>query len=92
MGCISENHIGLRTICCLMLLAVTSACSNPSIVEKEDTLPNGRYMMLNGPDGGVYVLNTTTGFIRFCQPRSTKMAPNSDGGELEVECGAGVTI
>ncbi len=92
MGWISESQSGLRTVTCLMLLAVTSACSKPAIVEKEDSLPNGRYMMLNGPDGGVYVLNTATGFFRFCQPRSSKMAPDSDGGELEVECGAGVTI
>lgn len=92
MGWTSEDHRGLRTISCLMLLAVTSACSKPAIVEKEDSPPNGRYMMLNGPDGGVYVLNTATGFFRFCQPRSSKMAPDSDGGELEVECGAGVKI
>ena len=89
---IMAKQASLRIVSCLMLLAVVSACSKPTALEKEASLPNGRYMMLNGPEGGVYILNTSSGFFRFCKPRNSTMAPDSTGVELEVECGAGVTI
>lgn len=83
---------GARVVISLLLLMGLGSCGGRPEVAEPKSEPHGRYMMLNGPDGGVYVLDTAKGFFRFCQPRSSKMDPRSDGTELEVECGAGVSI
>lgn len=83
---------GAKVVMGLLLLMSLASCSGQQEAATPKSEPHGRYMMLNGPDGGVYVLDTAKGFFRFCQPRSSKMDPRSDGTELEVECGAGVSI
>ena len=58
-----------RFVIIIATASLLSACDQPRTKALALSDPVGRYQMLPGPDGKVYVLDSRDGWLRLCGPK-----------------------